>query len=381
MKDEVFDQMLQKEGVKTSMEQDPPEGGEVVDTESQGREEVDAATTPEPQDNNVRDSQESSAGEPEKEFSVSTYLKDKFGIEIEQEEDIKGFYERAQKASKLEEELKMRDDMLENVKSPFADESVRKMNALYNKYPDMDRRYLTKLISTDFDEMSDKDVLMMKYEKDDPDIRKKVTPETYINYKFGIQEDVDEDDEDAKKLQGIKQYELESAARQARAELKGLKEVEVEDGYSSVEQFKKSREDEYSGLKDKWAAPTKVLASDLKEFAVYDKESKEPIASMDIDEGFVQRMQQELPEIAADSGLDPSDPQDAKRLMALAQTKYLIENQDKLVKKIIADTEARIHQEYYDKNNVDKRRQEYNANPTGDEGSVEEQVMNQMFKK
>jgi hypothetical protein len=309
---------------------------------------------------NEKSTNESSLSEED----VLSRLNKDLGTEFKSLEDVKNLTSYKDKVSEYEQQLQTKNEALNSIGDPyskFASDKLLKANEILKNNEGLSDDMAIRLATTDFDNMSDDDVLAFKEQMDNPyyagndEMVKKI-----INNQYGLNQNVDEEemDEQTKQMLQMNKFRKQADAKKARDSLKKMSDVktpekvDVEQQYKQkVEQFRPQAE--------------KIIDEKLDKIKI-GKNGYE----YEIDKGFKDWLKENdhLARHLA-SQYDPnSNNQDFDKAVDYLKNIYFNHNKDKIVDDLEESIKARI-QEQYDKN--DHNPKENNRTERSDRSSVD----------
>ena len=292
------------------------------------------------------------------EFNIETFNK-AFGREFKSKEDIDNLFavteENQSIKAKLEEyqkQLEEKDAKLKehfNPLSYFANEQQYKVNKVLKDNPELNEAIVGRVLTSNLDELSDKDVLKLNDMIGTKGIFDERIVEMDIEDRYGLNvQKEDLDDDELRKYQ-VKEYRMKKDAEKARMELKKLSNVELPE-IQDPEVLAKEKNDKvqqlYEENKGKWQTYANQLVDKFTKLEIpYKLDDEEKKFDFEVDKDFLKSIQQTVPEIAARSGKDLNNPQDVAAIEEMIQKNFLWINRGSILKNAIEDTISKMTEE------------------------------------
>jgi hypothetical protein len=170
------------------------------------------------------------------------------GTQFKSLEDVKNLTSYKDKVSEYESQLQQKNEALKSIGDPyksFASKKLLKANEILKKNEGMSDDMAIRLATTDFDQMSDDDVLAFKEQMENPyyagndQMLKQI-----INNQYGLSQNIDEEDmdEQTKQMLQMNQFKKQADAKKARDSLKQMADVQTPEKVDVEEQYKQKIE-------------------------------------------------------------------------------------------------------------------------------------------
>jgi hypothetical protein len=270
-------------------------------------------------------------------------------------DEIKGLTTTKDKLSEYEAKLQQKDEALNSIGDPyssFADEAILKANEIKKQNKDLSTSVAFKLASTDVDNLSDDDVLVMQRIIENPHyegqegLMKEIVDEDY-----GLISDKDEDElTDADKRRIERQKTRKGMdAKKAREALKSMSDVQAPQ--------KKDVEQEYQEKVKNYIPQAEKLIDEQVDKLTIGKDEYEH----EIDSSFKDFLKKDnnLARTLAKSGYDLSNPQEVQKVVDWVKNLYFAQNKDKVINDVVEQERARMrdqqHKEVHNPKETDKK--------------------------
>jgi len=265
-----LDKVLEKEGAKSvakkEEEQAAPESEEQkekqLDSQEKEISDIEKKSSKENQ-NDERQKEEQKEGRQAKEQEAEgekadteseskglsqedaiSFLNKQLEAEFSSIEDIKELMSSKDKVQSYEEQLRQKDEALNSAGNPyanFASDNILKANEIMRNNQDIDESTAMRLATTNFDNLSDDDVLVLKETMDNPYYSgNESMVKQMINKNYGL--DIDSDDEELsdkdKQMIEMNQFRKQADAKKAREHLKQISNVETPEKKNIEQQYR-----------------------------------------------------------------------------------------------------------------------------------------------
>lgn len=277
-------------------------------------------------------------------FDINSFNK-AFGTEYKSTDDIKGTFSTLKEVETLRASISEKDKALQEKETLlashtdglrlFANDKMYKVNQVLIKNPDLNQDAVTKLVTSNIDEMKDSDVLKMqkKIHLKDGTYDESII-EYAINKKYGlnVNNPAELEGDELKEYRANEFLRKEDADR-ARQELKSLVDVKMPekiDLLAMQSEQKTKAEQAFADNLKVWDSKAKEIISSLDKYKVqYDKDDTFEFA---YDDGFKEYLGKYLPELAARLNLNINDAKSIETLKGYIQRDFENKNVAKILK-------------------------------------------------
>ena len=293
-------------------------------------------------------------------FDVESFNRE-FKTEYKTSEEITSLFESSKQLEELRASLSEKDKLilekeeLLNKKTDglklFANEKMYKINQILINNPDLNEAALTKLASADLDNMKDLEVLKLnELMKSDALGYDEATIEYAINKKYGLTGDPSDLEGDELREYKANEYNRNKDARLAKAEMKKLLDVampEKIDLLAMENDAKVKAEEAFKTSLESWKVKSKEVVDKLDKYVVeYDKDEK---FEFDYGDEFKAYLNKNLPEFAARSGFDASNPESLTKLVNAVKNDFRNQKEVQMFKAFKEDLLTKWKDEDYRK--------------------------------
>lgn len=345
---------VQDESTPEPEKETSSEGGEEQTVEAEGGDESPESESEEDKGEGAESSEAQEGEEPQiGDSEVLGWLNSELGTDYKSVEDLKG----SLKNTEVQTQVKDLQSQLEDLQSKYAEaksqldprkhfvnEEEYKRQLILQKYgQEVNPSALNKIVSSDFDNMSDLEVLTLAKQITNPNlIGGEAGARELVLDSLGLDSDTDLND-----LGTLERNKLADQAASARREIGKLRDIEVpevRDLDAARQEAQQQHEQKVEELKGKWADASDKMLNSFENFNVYDTDkdgNRQELFSFKVDDNFKSEARNALVDMMANNEVGVSDEtiQEAKQYL---QDVYLRKNFSKMIKAYGEDVAAKI---------------------------------------
>jgi len=254
----------------------------------------------------------------------------------------------AEKDKLLEEKETLLNTKTDGLKL-FADDNMYKINQILINNPNLNKSAVLRLASADLDKMQDTEVLkLQKLTKLQSGDFSEADIEYAINKQYNLTANPSELEGDELKEYNANKFLRNEAAQSARAELKGLMNVEMPERVDLLAMQNESKEKADKALNDNlesWKPKTDEIIKSLDKFKIEFEKGEE--FEFVYDDEFKSYLKKNLNEYAARTGLDVSKPESLKVITESIENDYVNKKLPQMLKTFKSDLLAKQKEANY----------------------------------